>query len=323
MFSWGIVFLAVAASLFVVVADASVTALIPLYAVGVFLSFTISQTGMVVHTRKISKLKPGEKQKGLETTLEYDPNWRVKMVISALGAFCTGIVMIVFAVTKFTTGAWFVVLLIPALVLIFFRIHRHYKSVAKSLTLKGRPVAIAPRPVQTLILVDDIHRETIQMVNFAKSLGHPWRAIHVAINPEKAEILPAKWAEYIGEGEIEIIPSPYRALAGPLRDYVEDLLEDKPGSFVHVIIGHLAMDSFWQQALHQNTAFIFNLALADLDGVMMTVVSYRIHDMTAEMRDAISHAAEPGAQTHRRQRLIEKLRQPRSQPAEEAPNTPN
>ncbi|MBN1429846.1 MAG: APC family permease [Anaerolineae bacterium] len=317
VFSWGIVFLAIAASILVMVAGARVTALIPLYAIGVFLSFTISQVGMVIHTQKIGKLKPGEKHKGLETTIEYDPHWRLKMTISAVGAVCTGIVMIVFAVTKFTSGAWLVVILIPTLVLIFFRIHRHYKSVAQSLTLRGQPVKVGPRSVQTLILVDDVHRETIQMVNFAKSLGHPWKAIHVATNPEKAQALPEKWAEYIGEGDVEIIPSPYRALAGPIRDYLKDILEENPSSFVHMIIGHLAMDSFWQQALHQNTAFVFNLALADLDNVMMTIVSYRIYDKTAETRDEISHAAEPGARIHRRQWILEKLRRQQNRPIEE------
>jgi amino acid transporter len=307
VFSWGITFLAVAASILVIVAGASVTALIPLYAIGVFLSFTISQIGMVIHTRRIGKLKPGEKHKGLETTIEYDPHWRIKAVISAFGALCTGVVMIVFAVTKFRSGAWFVVLLIPTLVLIFFRIHRHYKSVAKALTLRGDPVAIAPRSVLTLILVDDVHRETIQMVNFAKSLGHPWRAIHVAINPEKTELLKQKWAEYIGEGEIEFIPSPYRALAGAIRDYLEELLDENPDSFIHMIIGHLAMDSFWQQALHQNTAFIFNLVLAHLERVMVTVVSYRIYDATPDRRPQMSRDAEPGARIHHRQQAQEKL----------------
>jgi hypothetical protein len=253
----------------------------------------------------------------LEATIDYDRHWKLKLAISAFGAICTGIVMLVFAVTKFATGAWFVVVLIPLLVLIFFRIHRHYKAVAKSLTLRNQSVKVTSHPVQTLILVDDVHRETIKMVNFAKSLGHPWKAIHVGVNPEKAQGLPAKWQEYIGEGEVEIIPSPYRALAGPIRDYLEDILEANPHSYVHIIIGHLAMDSFWQQALHQNTAFVFNVALADLEHVMMTIVSYRIYDMTVERRDEISHAAEPGARTHRRQRILEKLRRQQGQPVEE------
>src|SRR5690606_21946475 len=116
VFSWGILTLALAASLLVIVMRASTTALIPLYAIGVFLSFTLSQSGMVVRFRRIGKLKPGEKVKGLETDLEYDPHWRTHMLISAVGATMTFIVMIIFAVTKFVTGAWVVILIIPILV---------------------------------------------------------------------------------------------------------------------------------------------------------------------------------------------------------------
>ena len=105
------------------------------------------------------------------------------MAISMFGAICTGIVMVIFAVTKFTSGAWFVVVLIPVLVFIFFRIHRHYENVAHALSLEGVPVDVSPRLVQTVILVDDVHAETVRMVNFAKSLGLPWHAIHVATNP--------------------------------------------------------------------------------------------------------------------------------------------
>ncbi len=108
VFSWGIVVLASLASLLVIVFQASTTALIPLYAIGVFMSFTISQSGMVIHMRRIGKIKPGEVVKGREAPMEYDTRWRLKSYISAFGALCTGVVMIVFAVTKFTHGAWFV-----------------------------------------------------------------------------------------------------------------------------------------------------------------------------------------------------------------------
>ncbi len=277
VFSWGIAALAVFASALVIVMGARTTALIPLYAIGVFLSFTISQTGMAVHLRKIGRLKPGETVQGLEAMLEYDPRWRVKMFVSAFGAVCTGIVMVVFAVTKFTAGAWFVVFLIPALVFIFFRIHYHYQDVAKALSLRRVRPDIHAYSVQTLILVDGVHAETVRVVNFAKSLGHPWKAIHVAVNPQKAERARQDWDKYIGEGEFVVIPSPYRALTGPIREYVENILNEKPDTFVHVIMGHLVMDTFWEQALHQNTALIFNLALGDLDRVVVTIVPYQIH----------------------------------------------
>lgn len=276
VFSWGIVTLAGAASLLVVVADARTTALIPLYAVGVFLSFTISQAGMVVHFLRIAKIKPGEVVKGLETDLHYDPYWRLKMFVSGFGAVCTGIVMLVFAITKFKDGAWFIVLLIPTLVLLFFRIHYHYKTVAAKLS-RENITPIRTSKVQVIILVDDVHAETVRLVNYAKSLQHPWRAVHIGVNPEKAAKIRQKWQERIGEGELIIIDSPYRHLAEPVKEYVEKILEEDPDTFVNVIMGHLAMDTYWEQALHQNTAFIFNFALSRLDRVVVTQVPYQIH----------------------------------------------
>jgi len=304
VFSWGIVVLSFFATLLVILAGASTTALIPLYAIGVFLSFTISQSGMVIHLRKMGKLKPGESHVGLEATMAYDPRWRLKQVISGVGAFCTGIVMIVFAVTKFTSGAWFVVLLIPTLVLIFFRIHKHYKDVAHALSLEGVRPDVEPRKVQTLILVDDVHAETAKLVNFAKSLRTPWKAVHIATNPDKEEKVIKKWEERIGEGDLEIIASPYRLLAEPLREYVEEILASDPKIFVHIIMGHLVMDSFWEQALHQNSAVLFNLALSGLDRVMVTNVPYQIHressQSAAELVEqpvGLSHPPQPNG-TH-------------------------
>ncbi len=284
VFSWGIVALALLAIVLVVVADARTTALIPLYAIGVFLSFTLSQTGMVRHLRKLGRIKPGEKAEGLETTLEYDRHWRTKSVISAVGAVSTFVVMLVFAITKFTSGAWFVVLLIPTLVLIFFRIHRHYTEVAHALSTSGLNVTVdlQTSPVQTLILVDDVHAETVRMVNFAKSLGHPWRAVHIGVNPDKIKTVEEKWKKRIGEGELVIIPSPYRQLAEPLRDYILGIQEQQPGSFVHVIMGHLVMDTFWEQAMHQNSALMFTLALSRLERVAVTSVPYQIHRLDEE-----------------------------------------
>lgn len=278
VFSWGILTLAILASVLVIISGASVTYLIPLYAIGVFLSFTISQTGMVVRLNKIGKLKPGEVVKGLETDLEYDKSWRVHQIISAVGAVCTFVVMWIFAITKFRDGAWVIVLLIPALVFIFFRIHGHYKSVAKALSMDSgiRPDG-DPRSVQTLILVDKVHAETVRMVNFAKSLGHPWKAIHVGVNPDAVKETQTRWAQRIGEGELVILDSPFRQLSEPIQEYIEKLQAENSGCFVHVIMGHLSMDSFWEQALHQNSAFIFNLALSRMEHVVVTMVPYQIN----------------------------------------------
>jgi amino acid transporter len=277
VFAWGIVVLAVFASLLVIIANAQTTALIPLYAIGVFLSFTMSQTGMVVRLWKIGKLKPGEVVKGLETDLTFDPHWRTHLVISAVGAVCTFVVMIVFAITKFTTGAWFIIVIVPVLVWAFFRIHNHYKSVAHALSWESAPPETNTRSVQTLILVDDVHAETVRLVNFAKSLNHPWKAIHVAVSPEKALAVQEKWIKRIGEGELVMLESPFRLLAEPIQEYIETLQAEVPGCYVHVIMGHLAMDSFWEQALHQNSAFIFNLSLSRMERVVVTTVPYQIN----------------------------------------------
>ena len=277
VFSTGIIALAMFAIILVIIADARTTALIPLYAIGVFLSFTISQTGMVIHLRHVGKLKPGETKQGLETILEYDRRWRLKQIISGVGAACTFVVMMVFAITKFTSGAWFVLLLIPILVMLFFRIHRHYKDVAHALSLGGIPVDMHQRSIQTVILVDDVHAETVRMVNFAKSMGHPWHAVHIATNPDKAGLVKEKWAQRIGEGEVEIIQSPYRLLADPLKDYLEGLREQDPDGFVHLIMGQLVMDTYWEQALHSNSTFLLNVAISDMERVAITSVPYQIH----------------------------------------------
>jgi hypothetical protein len=126
-------------------------------------------------------------------------------------------------------------------------------------------------------LIDDVHAETVRLVNFAKSLKHPWQAVHVAINPEKAEQVKKKWLQRIGEGDLVIIPSPYRLLAEPIQDYIEQVQAENPGCYVHIIMGHLAMDTFWGQALHQNTALIFNVALSRMERVVVTTVPYQIH----------------------------------------------
>lgn len=276
VFSWGIVILALLASALVILMQANTTALIPLYAIGVFLSFTISQSGMVKHLWKMGHLKPGEKAQGLETVLEYDPHWAKKMVISAIGAVATFIVMMIFAVTKFTSGAWFVIVLIPSLVLIFFRIHRHYQRVARALSMEGVRPDLRERPVQTIVLIDDVHNETTRLVNFAKSLGHPWTALHVSVNPEKTRIVRKKWAERIGEGELVVLDSPYRLLSDPIAQYVQQVREKDPEGFIHVVMGHLAMPNFWEQVLHQNSALIFNLTLSQMENVAVTIIPFQI-----------------------------------------------
>jgi amino acid transporter len=278
VFSVGIITLGMLAGVLVVFLQANVTLLIPLYAVGVFLSFTLSQTGMVVRFWKAGKLKPGERITNEVTTLEHFPHWRASMIVSAVGATATFIVMLIFAVTKFTSGAWLVILLIPTMVFVFSRIHRHYTDIAHRLSAAGLRLKRGERHVvSALVLVDDIHVGSLRMIDYAKSLGVKWRAIHVAVNPAKVEKVRQKWQDRVGEGELTILESPYRQLIEPIRDEVMRELEANPEGYVNVIIGHLAMDTVWEQILHQNNAYIFSLALQNLDRVVVTTVPYQCH----------------------------------------------
>jgi amino acid transporter len=277
VFSWGIITLAGVASLLIVLFQADTTRLIPLYAIGVFLSFTLSQSGMVVRWHKIGHMQPGEEVELHGSILRFDPHWRAKQAVNAVGAVMTCTVMLIFAVAKFRDGAWIVVLLVPALVFIFFRIHNHYKRVANMLSQGSQWPNIRQHPVKTLVLVDDVHAGTIHTINFAKSLGAPWTAVHVAIDPEKAERVKQRWNSRIGdEAYLTILPSPYRELSGPVHAYVESLLDELQDGYIHVIVGHLTMSSLHGQALHENAAIALNLALQDIQRVAVTTVAYQL-----------------------------------------------
>ena len=130
-------------------------------------------------------------------------------------------------------------------------------------------------PVKTLVLVDDVHAGTIHTINFAKSLGAPWTAVHVAIDPEKAERVKL-WEERIGdEAYFKVLPSPYRELSEPVHQYIEELLAEASNGYIHVIVGHLVMNNIQGQALHQNAAITLNLALQNIRRVAVTTVAYQ------------------------------------------------
>jgi hypothetical protein len=279
VFSWGIVGLALAASALIVLFTAETTRLIPLYAIGVFMSFTLSQTGMVVRWQRIGKMQPGEEREVHGATMRYDAHWRAKQAVNAVGAVTTLVVMFIFAVAKFSEGAWIVIIIIPALVFLFFRIHRHYRYVADVLNTGSIFPSIRQHPVKTLVMVDDVHAGTIHTINFAKSLGAPWTALHVAIDPDKSARVRQHWNERIGdEAYLKILPSPYRELSGPVHQYVEELMSEMNDGYIHVIVGHLVMSTVPGQALHQNAAVALNLALQDIRRVAVTTVAYQFSE---------------------------------------------
>ncbi len=193
VYSNGIITLAVIASLLIIVFKASVSRLIPLYAIGVFLSFTLSQTGMARRWWKIGHLKGGEEIVEPGSVLRYDKGWRFKMLINGFGAVCTAIVMVVFAATKFREGAWIVLILTPLLVKIFFTIHHHYKDLASHLTLDKFGGLPARRTRHRVILpISGIHQGTLEALRYAKLLSDDVTAVHVSIDPVETEKVKKK-----------------------------------------------------------------------------------------------------------------------------------
>lgn len=286
VFSWGILLLASVASFLVIVFQASVTLLIPLYAIGVFLSFTISQAGMVRRWWRVSRLQPDTNASGAPGTLHFDPGWRWKQVVNAVGAVTTGMVMLVLATTKFRDGAWIILLLLPSLVWTFFRVNRHYREVAQQLSLAGVTKPIEARPVRTLVLVDNLHASSIRAINFALSLGLPFEVVHVSIDEERTKNLQGKWQARFPDRPLVVLESPYRSLTGPLLRYIARLREEDADAYVHLILGSLTTETFWEQALHQNSATVFRAAMHHTEGIAITEIPTRIiHDATGQQRE--------------------------------------
>ena len=213
------------------------------------------------------------------------------MVLNGLGAVVTAIVAVIFLVTKFAHGAWIILFLVPLMVRLFFTIHSHYRRVAQALSTEGETASHVRRPVQTIVLVSDVHRETMRLVEVANSLGLPWKAVHIAVNEDKVPEMQRKWNERIGMGELLILKSPYRSVTRPLHAYVKRLLRQNPGSYVHVILGELRTGNAMAQILHQNAHLIEQLALSDLDGVLTTVVPFSLETHAQRARSEAQASA--------------------------------
>jgi amino acid transporter len=282
VFGWGVLILAGFASLLILVFQGNVSRLIPLYAIGVFVCFTLSQGGMAKRWRRIGRLMntgeltPDNSIPTNISVLHYDPHWLMKMALNGFGAVVTAIVAAIFLMTKFTHGAWIIVILIPLLVWLFFTIHRHYQHVAQELSTQGETISQTRHPMETIVLVSGVHRETMRLVDVANAMGMPWQAVHIAVNEAAVPEIQRKWKERIGMGELLILKSPYRSVAQPLRRYVKRLLRQNPDSYVHIVMGELRTGNPMAQVLHQNAHFIEQLALNGLDGVLTTVVPFSL-----------------------------------------------
>jgi len=277
VYSRGIVTLAVIASLLIIIFDASVSGLIPLYAIGVFLSFTLSQSGMARRWYKIGHLAPAEEVQERGSVLRYDRRWWLKMVINGFGAICAAIVMMVFAVTKFGEGAWIVLVLMPALVLIFSQIHQHYRELAARLSLEcyGEPRRVKRQCV--IIPLSGVHRGTLEALRYARSLSDDITAVHVSIDPEAAEGVRQKWELWGGGTRLVILESPYRLLLEPLLQYVSELASERqPHETITIVVPQFVPRRWWHNFLHNQTAIMLRLALLFRRGIVITDIPFHL-----------------------------------------------
>ena len=277
VYSYGIVALALIACMLIAIFQASVTGLIPLYAIGVFLSFTLSQTGMARRWWKIGHLAPGQEVKERGSTLRYEPGWQTKMTINGVGAVVTAVVALIFATTKFVQGAWVVLLLMPLLVLMFSAIHRHYRSLASHLSLEAYG---APPPVprhRVILPVSGVHRGSLAALRYAMLLSDDVTAVHVSLDPEEAARVRKKWDMW-GEGvRLVILDSPYRLWLEPLLAYIEEVAANRqPNETLTIVVPNFVPKHWWHNLLHTQAAIVLRLALLFKSGIVVTDVPYHV-----------------------------------------------
>ena len=257
VFSTGIAALALASIVLLLVFGSSVDKLLPLYAIGVFTAFTLSQSGMVVHW-----LKGGEANRIRSAT------------INGVGAVTTGIATVVIGLTKFGEGAWMVIVVAPVLVGLFLAVNTHYRAVVKQLSFRSDVRPTGTRPM-VLVPVASINVVTQQALAFAQDIGNRVVAVHVSADPAEAEALRAEWQKAIGDVPLVIIESPYRLLLPPLLAYVDALRESHPSDGLVVMLPEFVPKHWWENILHNQTALRLKAALLYRPGVV--VASFPFH----------------------------------------------
>jgi len=278
VYSYGIAALAIIASLLVIAFQASVTNLIPLYAIGVFLSFTLSQAGMARRWWKSGHLAPGVEIKEPGSTLRRDEGWRHKMIINGIGSFCTFIVMILFAATKFRDGAWVVILLTPILVTIFFSIHHHYKNLARQLSLENHIPHSRISRLRVIMPISTVHRGTLAALNYARTLSDDVTAVHISIDEKETAKLEDKW-EIWGEGvRLVVLTSPYRLFLEPLLEYIDKISVTLRGDeTITIVVPQFIPKHWWNNFLHTRTAELLRKVLLQRENIVITEVPYQVH----------------------------------------------
>lgn len=259
VFSNGIIALSAAAAFLIVIFKGDTHHLIPLYAVGVFLSFTLSQSGMIVFHWRHRK-----------------PHWIKSLILNLVGAITTFAVLIVIALTKFLSGAWIVVILIPALVILFKKIQHHYRDVNDQLSRKlNRSLPATGRLGHVAVVpISGIHPGVLDAINYALSLTQDVRCCYVDIDSAHTSSLKTEWNKWAPNTQLVILDSPYRSVIGPVLSYLDLITKETYGDMITVVVPEFVTSKWYHQLLHNQTALLLRTALKFKRGKFITSVRY-------------------------------------------------
>ncbi|MEJ5311447.1 MAG: APC family permease [Anaerolineae bacterium] len=242
----GIELLALATAVLIILFNGDTHALIPLFAVGVFLAFTLSQAGMVMHWWR-----------------ERGAGWQWKLLLNGVGAVATAVTVLIVGTSKFVAGAWITIILIPLLVVMFLQIRSYYEDVRQQLSLRGQqpPVKAYPSP-RIVIPIAGVHRGMLDAVGYACSISRDVTAVYIAVDADKAEHVREAWAQWWPDVPLVIVPSPYRAILKPLLDYLDQTdREHNDGQLATVVLPEFVPARWWQSVFHNQTAWLIKAAL--------------------------------------------------------------
>ncbi|MFN2503013.1 MAG: APC family permease [Acidimicrobiales bacterium] len=260
VFSNGVVFLGVAASALLIAFGGITNALIPLYAVGVFTSFTLSQTAMVVrhHRRR-------------------DPGWKRGIVINGMGATATGVVLAIVAISKFTVGAWLPIVVVPSIIFLLVAVRRHYDRVSKVLAIAPTEVRPVPMNHTVVVLVGRVHKGVLKALAYAKSLNPQHiLGVYVSYEDEDREDLERQWNEFKIDVPLEIVASPYRELVEPIERFLDELDGRWANDTITVVIPEFVVGKWYEQILHNQSALLLKGKLLFREGIVVTSVPYHV-----------------------------------------------
>jgi amino acid transporter len=260
-FSNGILGLALFASLLLVVYGGDTHALIPLYMIGVFVSFTLSQAGMVVHWRKLR-----------------GRGWKTSAFINGIGAIVTGVVLLVVAVTKAHEGAWIILLLIPLHVLFFRAVKHHYDRVESQLSLANWTEEAPKRYNTVLVPISGVHRAVIEALGYAKTLSPDVRAVYINMDTVATERLREQWGRWGREVPLVVLDSPYRSLMEPLLEYLEQVDAERPDDYITVVLPEYVPARWWHHLFHNQRALLIKGALLFRPNVVVTSVPFHLRE---------------------------------------------